>query len=208
MKRVFTLAVALLTMSVTCARTQDSPTVYSEFPGWRKLEKKAELFEYQSFPDYGLKMPDPEKWISTLTPLEKPEPDSGFVQVARKGNVLYVKTNEPYGGGAFIYRFSADTVENAYQYDSLGHLFCGEVGVIRFLSIFNNGLLRKSIQYMDEGIIWELRTVEYRPGSEKPKEILIFKTEDDAEKGNWFRKAVYDENGNLIDEASSGTDEY
>jgi hypothetical protein len=175
------------------------PGLSSEFPEYEKFAGEVRTYAYRQEPAGPYRKPDFEKWLEEAGETKNPKAGEGFIEAGyEKGHVRYVKTVSKDGSGTF-YWIEGNAIEVVQLTGPDGRLFMTEVGVYVWKRTYSKGLLMKTVSYRQAfpagKVVYNVETVEYWPGSDKPRRILFFKSESDAKAGAWQQKLDFDENG-------------
>jgi hypothetical protein len=207
----FMLAAGLLCLCTPRGRGQDAepnsspvawPGLKSEFPKYAAFSGEVRTYAYRQEPYHAYRKPDFEKWLEDAGEEKEPKAGEGFIEAGyEEGSIRYVRVVSKDGSGTF-YWIEGDTIELVQPTGPEGRLFLTEVGVYRWKRTYSKGLLVKTVSYRQAfpagKVVYNVETVEYWPGSDKPRRILFFKSESDAMAGEWQQKLDFDENGKPI----------
>ncbi len=213
-KFLFALRLILLTLfflpilsgGLSAEVTEDDPTIGgwpildSEFPEVAAFEGEVDFYAFANFPGFKYELPDCRAWVRELEPRMSPGEEEGYVKVwSRDGECRFVMVLNPLGGWGQFLSFEGDRVSFAHPLDPEGSLFMTEVGVVKWVYLYEGNLLRFVYYYQAGSSLWSVDRMEYWPDTATPRYSYRYYDEGDLATGDWYNRTIYDESGQALD---------
>ena len=195
----------------------EGPELADYYPELIELEEPAVYFEYKIV-YWGLyEMPDYKAWAATLELLREGNIDTGYIKVwfaDKKPRFLQIMYDELHGSFYSIQNNRVETV--GVRGSKVNIMFGSEMGIVRWVSYYKDGLLRKQeyyggvyrimCEYAGLDSLWSSDKIEYWKDTIIPSFIYHYYTNFNTTvlQDTWLNRDKYDRHGKWIKTTSYG----